>query len=319
MIVSLKNSGRILGIIISNKTEWVGRVRELAFHLLQHPDDFDREIRWLNSDKARSSVEFGVHLGRFDEGLQFLDRIVIAGRANRNPNLARGYFAGVSEATRPKLPSNAAERVRKKLNASLDELWEEDPVLGFNVMTPSGDFVQSFARAVAGVREKKIRAGFLQTFVAWNGPHTLPVEALLAAQTLLEAARLGDEDAANTGIDFVGFLLMRMTNLEDKLLWLQTVCEDESLDVIFGLLEQAALKTRTLSHWLSQIFVRVLPANPDCATAILIQMMLSESYEISEAAQGLFANVAAVCPLHLMNGIGEVLLSKEQRLTHDGI
>jgi hypothetical protein len=298
------------------QTDWEGRIRELASHLLQHEDNFDQELPWLCSDKARSSVEFGVQLGRLDEGLKFLDRIVLVCLANRNPNLARGYFAGVSETARPKLPSDPAEVVRKRLSASLGELWTEDPVLGFHVMTPSGDFVQSFARAITGVREKKIPAGFLHTFVAWNGPrHTSPAEARLAAQTLLAAALGDDEDAADTGIEFMVFLLMRTTESEDKLVWLQTVFNDESLDVIFGLLEQAILKTKKLSHWFPQLFARVLPANPDRATSILIQMMQSESYETSQAAMGLFASVAAVRPQRLMDGIGEVMLSKEWSLT----
>ena len=103
-------------------------------------------------------------------------------------------------------------------------------------------------QSLASVR-RQIHAGFLHTFVAWNGPrHTSPVEARLAAQTLLHAAREGDEDAADTGIEFMVFLLMRTTDSEDKLAWLQTVFNDESLDVIFGLLEQATLKSKkTLS------------------------------------------------------------------------
>jgi hypothetical protein len=298
------------------QTEWVGRIRDLASHLLQHEDDFDKELLWLSSGKAHSSVEFGVHLGRLDEGLKFLDRIATACRANRNPNLARGYLAGASEAARLKVPSDAAEIVRKKLSASLDEIWEEDPVLGFQVMTPSGDFVQSFDRTIAGVRRKQIHAGSLHTFVAWNGPrHTSPAEARLAAKTLLDVARDGDGDAANIGIEFMVFLLMRTADSEDKLVWLQTVFNDEPLDVIFGLLEQAALKTEKLSHGFSQIFARVLPANPDRATSILIQMMQSESYETSQAAMGLFASVAAVRPQRLMDGIGEVMLSKERKLS----
>jgi len=297
------------------QTDWEGRVRELASDLLQHEDSFDQELPWLSSDKARSSVEFGVQLGRLDEGLKFLDRIIAVCLANRNPNLARGYFAGVSETTRPKLPSATAEVVRKKLSASLDELWKKDPVLAFHVMTPSGDFVQSFARAIAGVREKKLHAGFLHTFVAWNGPrHTSPTEARLAAQTLLAVAREGDEDAADTGIKFMAFLLRRTTDTTDKFAWLQTLFNDESLDVIFGLLEQAALNTKELSHWYSQMFARALPANPDRATSILIQMMQSESYETSQTAMGLFASVAAVRPQRLMDGIGEVMLSKERSL-----
>ncbi len=298
------------------QTEWEGRIRDLASHLLQHEDDFDIELPWLSSGKAHSSVEFGVHLGRLDEGLKFLERIVTVCRANRNPNLARGYFAGVSEAARLKAPSDGAEVVRKKLSASLDEIWEEDPVLGFHVMTPSGDFVQSFARAITAVRSKQIHPGFLHTFVAWNGPrHTSPAEARLAAQTLLDAAGEGDGDAANTGIEFMVFLLMRKADLEDKLAWLQTVFNDELLDVIFGLLEQATLKTDKLSHGFSQIFARVLPANPSRATSILILMMKSESYETAEAAAGLFTSVAAARPQELMDGIGEAMLSKEPNLS----
>ena len=49
------------------QSEWEGRIRELAARLLQHEADFEQELPWLNSDKARSSVEFGVQLGRLDE------------------------------------------------------------------------------------------------------------------------------------------------------------------------------------------------------------------------------------------------------------
>jgi hypothetical protein len=127
---------------------------------------------------------------------------------------------------------------------------------------------------------------------AWNGPrHTWPEEARLAAQTLLEAALNGDEDAADTGIEFIVFLLM--------------------LDVVFGILEQAARKTNKLSHWFSQIFSRALPANPDRATSILIQMIKSDDYDTSETAVGLFTSVATARPQQLMDGIGALMLSEE--------
>lgn len=83
---------------------------------------------------------------------------------------------------------------------------------------------------------------------------------------------------------------------------------------VFGLLEQAALTSKNLSHWYSQIFARVLPANPDRATSILIQMMKSDSYETSQTAAGLFASVAAVRPQELMDAIGAAVLSKERSL-----
>ncbi len=295
---------------------WESRTQELAAHLLNHPADFEKELSWLSSDKARSSVELGGQLGRLDENLVLLDRIVAVCREHRNPNLARGYFVGVSESTRPKLTSQTAEEVRERLNTSLDALWEDDPVLAFHVMTLAGDFVHSFDRAIAAVRAKKIRAGFLNTFAAWNGPrHTWPKEARIAAQTLLEAAQGGDEDAANTGIEFIVFVLMRATESEDKLEWLRAVFHDKPLDIIFGLLEHASLESQKGSHWFSQIFARVMPANPDRATSILLRMMQSDSYETSKAAAGLFSSVAAQRPQELMDGIGRLMLSGERNMS----
>jgi hypothetical protein len=292
---------------------WDDRIRELAAHLLAHEADFEQELPWLSGDKARSSVELGAQLGRLDHDLALLNRIIAMCRQTRNPNLARGYFAGVSESTEGKLPSEAAEHTREQLNASLDGLWEADPVIAFHVMTLAGDFVHSFDRAIAAVRAKKIRAGLLYTFVAWNGPrHTWPKEARIAAETLLEAAQDGDEDAANTGIEFIVFVLMRTTEGEDKLEWLQQVFHDKSLDTIFGLLERSSFETSKGSHWFSQMFSRVLPANPDRATSILLGLMQSDSYETSEAASGLFPTVGAERPQELMEGIGKLMLSGER-------
>lgn len=277
-------------------------IRDVGFRVRQITPEWNREgvragLPWLSSDKARSSVEFGTQLGRLDSDLALLDRIIAMCRQIPNPNLARGYFAGVSESTQPELPSEAAEHTRERLNTSLDGLSEADPVLAFHVMTLVGDFVHSFNRAIAAVRAKKIRTGLLYTFVAWNGPrHTWPREARVAAETLLEAAQGGDEDAANTGIEFIVFVLMRTTEGEDKLEWLQQVFHDKSLDTIFGLLERACFETSKGSHWFSQIFAGVLPANPDRATSILLRFMQSDSYETSEAASGLFPTVGAERP-----------------------
>ncbi len=195
-----------------------------------------------------------------------------------------------------------------KLGASLDELWKEDPILGFNVMVPSGDFVQSFARAIAGVTRKHPdpmpwfgsrtfaaveRAGDKRSNPIWQGRRIATQMSLLGRS----AAREGDEDAADTGIEFLVFLLMRTDESEDKLAWLQIVFNDESLDVISDCWSIATLNTRRLSHWFSQIFGRVLPANPDRGTSLLIQMMQSESYETSEAAAVFFKSASRRCVL----------------------
>jgi len=295
------------------QANWEARMNELAAHLLEHENDFENELPWLSSERARSAYEFGVQLGRLDKKLLLLDRIVRAVYLKQQPNFARGYFGGVSEKTLPELKSVDAELKRTSLNASLDEIWSKDPVLGFHVMTPSGDFVNSFNRAILAVREKRIPARFLRVFGAWNGPrHTLPQEARLATETLLVAARDGQEDAAETGIEFLVFLLMRTDDSVDKLKWLQTLFNDELLDVAFGLLEKSAPKSQKPSHWFSHMFARLLPANPDRAVSILIGLMKSDDYEASRTAANLFSSVAAVRPQEFMDGIGALMLSDEQ-------
>jgi hypothetical protein len=298
------------------ETAWGDRIRELAAHLLRHEEEFDQELAWLSSEEAKSSAEFGMQLGALDESLKFLDRIVTVSRSTRNSNLARGYFTGVSQAANPKLPSDTARAIQERLNAALDRFWAEDPVLGFNVMLPSGDFVHSFNRAISAVNEGTIPAAFLRAFAAWNGPrHTSPKEARVAAQTLLAAAGREDRKAAETGLEFIVFLLMRTSDAEDRLEWLQRVFQDKSLNVIFGLLERAALNVRRQTSRFAEIFVRVLPADPDRATSILIQMMGSEEYEVLEIAAGLFSSVAALRPQQLMDGIGEIMLAKDRSLS----
>lgn len=292
---------------------WDERIRELATRLLRSPSEFEQELPWLCSDKARSSVQFGAQLGKLDTKLEVLERIAVCCQLAQNPNLVRGYFAGVAESAALKTPSGTAETMRRKLNECLDGLWEGDPVFAFNVMTLAGDFVNAFARAIVAVRTKRLRAGFLHTFVAWNGSrHTSPGEARVAAETLLEAASTGDQDAADTGIEFIVFVSMRASGEEEKLEVLQEIFGDESLEVVFGLLERSALKSQRGSHWFSQIFARVMPANPDRAVGILLQMMQSSTFEVSQAATGLFASVAAVRPQQLMDAIGELMLSGDR-------
>jgi hypothetical protein len=116
-------------------------------------------------------------------------------------------------------------------------------------------------------------------------------------------------------VEFIVFVLMRASESEDKLEWLQRVFHDKSLDTIFGLLEHTSFETAKGSHWFSQIFARVLPANPDRATSILLRMMQSQSYETSEAAAGLFSTVGAERPQELMEGIGKLMLSGEQNMS----
>ena len=72
----------------------------------------------------RSSSVFS--LGRLDEGLKFLDRIVgICMQTGIRILHGATLLAPVRSPGR-KLPSETAEVVRKKLSASLDELWGKD-------------------------------------------------------------------------------------------------------------------------------------------------------------------------------------------------
>lgn len=293
------------------QTAWELRLQTIAAELLEDDDAFESVLPWLVSEKAKAAVEFGTELGRKDSKLALLDRLVEGSLRAKSSNLARGYFAGVSEVFREQLPNRTAEEVRSRLGLAIDKLWAQDPALAFNIMTASGDFVGSFSRALMGVQKSELNPTYLRVFVAWNGPrHTSPIEARIAAETLLTAAKEGDSDAASTGIEFMVFLLMR-TDLEDKTSWLQQVFQDEKLATLFGLLEEAVVKNRRTSHWYSRIFASALPADPDRATHILARMLQSEEYETAEAASGLFMSVARVRPEALMAEVGKAMLSGE--------
>jgi hypothetical protein len=288
---------------------WEARIRGLALRLLENDKDFVEELPWLNGPKAKSVVEFGIVLGRFDQALSRLDSIVSACKENRSPNLARGYFAGVSERYRDKTASEESHTVQRRLNASLDDVWAYDPILAFYVMTASGEFLRSFERTISAIKAKTLPPGSLQTFQAWNGPvHTSPSEVVIATRTLLEAANNGDKRAANLGIEFIVFLLMR-AQPEDKTAYLQLVFSEPRLETGFGLFEQVAESGEKVSAYFTQIFSRALPADPQRGIDIVVRMIESKSYDVSEAGSSLVHTVAKIDPRTLMKKIGDVLLS----------
>jgi hypothetical protein len=290
---------------------WEFRLREIATILVNDRTAFGAELPWLNSEHARSTVEFGTELGVVDELTALVKPIVESAISAANPNLVRGYFIGLSRRA-SQLPDESAKPIRAVLNEALDELWAADATLGFNAMTPVGDFANSFERALAAVREKKIPARYLHTFTAWNGPrHTARWEARIAMEVLLTAASEADKNAANTGIEFIVFVLMRMDQGQDKLWLLQRLFDDDALSTIFDLLLDAAATSDKLSAYFGQIFARVLPANPKRGTDVVLKMMQNHSYEVSQEAANLFSTVVTAEPEALMDGVGQILLKND--------
>jgi hypothetical protein len=292
---------------------WEERIAALAKRLFDEPDALSHELPWLNSKDASSAAELGLQVGRLDTCLSHLQPVLSECRANRADRFAQGYFEGVSEAAR-QLSSDTSEAIRFKLNAAIDEIWQADPILAFSVMLPSGDFLSSFNRAIAGVREKQIPASLLRAFAAWNGRrHTSPLEARMATETLLECARSGDVHAAATGLDFIQFLLMRHQE-EPKTQFLATLFEDENLDTFFGLLELAVTPSRQFPHSFTRIFARALPANPSRAARLVVEMMKSDDYDVSNAGSGLLHSVALLEAPALMEAIGEAMLDRDRNI-----
>jgi hypothetical protein len=293
------------------QSAWDARIRELALRLVNNGAEFRAELPWLNGPNAKSVVEFSGQIGRLDDTLSYLQLIAATCVESRNPHLARGYFAGLADKTRPLLPSQVAKATQRRLNDALDGIWRQDPVLAYQVMTPSGEFLRSFERTIVAVQDHQLPAGALQAFQAWNGPvHTSPREARIAAETLLHASIGGDKHAASLGIDFVVYLLQR-EQPDDKTAFLQAVFEDSHLNTIFTLFEEVVRGSEKISPYFVQIFARALPADPKRGIKIVVKMMQSESYEVGEAAAGLIQTVAAVDPQYLMEKLGIVLLAED--------
>ena len=290
---------------------WKARIRDLAMRLLENDEEFFKELPWLNSPEAKSIVEFGIVMGRFDHSLARLDALVASAKETKNPNFARGYFLGITNRFQDTPESRAAQSARDRLNQSVDSLWAVDPVLAYYVMAPSGAFVNALQRTITAVEDKTLPAASLASFQAWDGPvPTRPQSAKLAAQALLNAALGCDKRAAEVGVGFIVHLLLRHKP-ENRTEFLQMVFGEPALDTIFGLLEQNATGDDSISPYFGQIFSHVLPANPTRGIDLAINMVRSRDYEVSREGGGLFHSVVALDPAGVMQRLGEALLSED--------
>jgi hypothetical protein len=288
---------------------WEKRIRDLAMRLLESDEEFRKELPWLDSPQAKSIVEFGTVMGRFDQTLTRLDAIVESAKETKNPNFARGYFLGVTNRYRDTVESRAAQDAQTRLNQCLDSIWDVDPVLAYYVMVPSGAFVRALHRTITAIEDKTLPAASLQNFQAWDGPvPTSPQDAKLAAQALWKAALAGDKRAASVGVGFIVHLLLRYKP-EDRTEFLEAVFGEVELDTVFGLLEQNATGDDSISPYFGQIFSRILPANPTRGIDLAIKMVSSKDFEVSREGGGLFHAVVELDPIGVMQKLGEVLLS----------
>jgi hypothetical protein len=293
------------------QTVWEDRIRDLAMRLIENDGEFSSELPWLNGPQAKSIVEFGTVMGRFDHSLTRLDAIVAAAKEAKNANFARGYFLGITNRFRDSAESSAALTVQERLNQCVDSIWDVDPVLAYYVMAPSGAFVHALQRTISAVEAKTLPAASLQNFQAWDGPiPTSPQGAKTAARALLQAALAGDKRSAGVGVGFVVHLLLRYKP-ENRAKYLQTVFGEPKLDTVFGLLEQNATGDDSISPYFSQIFAHVLPTNPTRGIDLAISMVRSRDFEVSREAGGLFHAVVEVDPAGVMQKIGEALLSDD--------
>lgn len=293
------------------QSAWEDRIRDLALRLLENDGEFARELPWLNSPQAKSIVEFGTVIGRFDHSMARLDAIVAAAKEAKNPNLARGYFLGITNRLRDDAESDAASVAQERLNSCVDSMWDVDPVLAYYVMVPSGDFVRALQRTIAAVEAKTLPAGSLQNFQSWNGPvPTSPRGAKSAAQTLLKSAQSGEKRAAGVGIGFIVHLLLRYKP-ENRPKYLQTVFGEPDLETVFGLLEHNATGDDSISAYFGQIFAHVLPANPTRGIDLAIRMVSSRDFEVSREGGSLFHSVVELDATGVMEKLGEALLSDD--------
>ncbi len=284
---------------------WSKRLDGFAERLLNDEDAFDRELPWINSPAATSAADLGIRIGRGDKSLSFLEQIAISCFDTGRPDFLRGYFVGVSE----HFAMTREENLKTCCNAVLDELWKKNAVLAFDAMLPSGDFLNSFNRAIEAVRANHLSAATLRSFAAWNGlRHTTANEARVASEVLLAVSRGGDKQAAATGIDFIHLALLR-EQASDSLEFLVKMFDDARLDTVFGLLEQSLENTNNFSHWFQALFQLALPSDTERAVRLAISMLATGSYEASEAAGGLMHSLAEIDAALTMKELGEALLN----------
>jgi hypothetical protein len=292
------------------ETQWTARLDVLAQRLLDEEGALDRELAWINSRAAGSAVDLGIRIGRLDAELTYLNRIADTGISAGRPELLRGYFFGVSET----FARTGKEKLKVRCSEVLDELWQKNIGFAYDAMLPSGDFLDSFCRAIKAVRTKQLPAAAMRSFAAWNGPrHTTRTEAKSASEVLLAISREGDKDAASTALDFIHFALMR-EQAGDPSTFLIEMFEDVRLETVFGLLEESSKGKDRISHWFQRLFQLALPSNPARGVGIAVWMLAAGDFEARQAASGLLHTLGTANPTALMEALGKALLDQRNNM-----
>jgi len=121
-------------------------VQGLAREALADPELLERELQWLVTPEAESGYQFGYELGKSDQGLVFLDRILAAlSKSERgSAYFLGGYFKAIYE------------RDREKWESELDELCE-NPKLCIHVpeLTWRSGLTDKAARRIVGLAHRQ--------------------------------------------------------------------------------------------------------------------------------------------------------------------
>jgi hypothetical protein len=284
--------------------DWRNRVADLARELFDDSQALATELPWLNSNEAKAAVDLGHYLGLRDQReLRFLDEIIKAAIDHHADSLARGYLFGVIQ-SEPGQP--------ERLNQALDRVQEVDPRLAFFIMLPAGDLLHTFDRAMSMVSARQISPHLLSNFQVWVGNRkTTPEEVASVVKLLIPLIRAGDGEAGSIAVDFVAYLLNRLSS-ETQMQVLREVF-GETLEDLWILLDSVVSNPGREGFWFAVVLSKVAESNPNRACDIAASMVLSDSFQFSRSGDEVFGTLAGRYPEQVMEAIGVRMMDEKTR------
>jgi hypothetical protein len=269
--------------------EWERELDQLAAELLESPDLLAAEIDWLTSSEAESAFEFGSRLGGLDVGATLVDKIVQHSRG-RHIGFVRGYVAGLLYL------ANVSPVI---VDARLDELEADDPVLSFQIALAGGSRVRAFDRASKLIKAGKIPAHHLRNFTHWVGDQHVSNNQVLEAIRLLIPVAATDTLTSDVIADFLGARLY--SKQLDALLEADRTLVWEAISV-------ASRNPGRETFWLVKVLDAAAPTNRSLAIQLACEALVGDSYLFERDAEGLLASWASEFPEEVMAGVGDLLL-----------
>lgn len=278
---------------------WKGEIKNIASHLLGHPEALAEELTWLLSPAAKSAAVLGEQIGLADPSGKVRAVLLDAVKADSNFLLLRGYVMGVKRASPKQLDQIAIW---------LDAIEDSQPLLAHNIAEAGGRELSALERTLRLVDSGKIPLDSLFQFFRGIDGNPLSLEEF---RSILERFhnRLGIKDGGvgRSAVQFIAWCLPSRKSSGGI-----DYFEDAAVrELTWRILEVATEEGRGESYFWRDI-LEVLSRHDKLRCArIAIQALSGDSMSFQDDGEAILVRLAGELPDEIMELFGHALLDKK--------